>query len=333
MRCHRFPKLALFTAVISTVAVASACSSSSGAASSGTGSGPELKNITIASLSIPDGVTLQIAQEKGLFKQQGLNVTIKTIAASPQVVPELLAHTVDFTLENYVGMFQEEAQTPALQLRVVADDIQAAPGVFELMVGKNSTIKSVADLKGKTIAFPGPGVSIGALSVGELLTSYHVSTTSYKPVYFPFPDMPAAMATGKFDAAFVVEPFVTVMEKAGAHPLADVMTGPLQDFPVSGWGTTAWFAQRYPKTVAAFQRAIVKAQQLAAASQALVRQTLPNYIKGLLPQVANVMSLGTFNTTLSLTRLERVSDVMEQFKVLPKNFSVKPMVINLPPGS
>ncbi len=333
MRRSRFHKLTLFTTVALTAAVVGACSSSPGTASGTTGSGPELKNITIDALEIPDGVTLKIAEEKGFFKQQGLNVTVDTIAASPAATPGLLAHTVDFSMENYVGMFQEEAQNPALQLRVVADDVQAAPGVFELMVPKGSKIKSPAQLAGKTIAFPGPGLSIGALGVDALLSSYHVSTTSYKSVAIPFPDMPTAMATGRFDAAFVVEPFVTIMETAGARPLADVMTGPLLNFPVSGWGTTAWFAQHYPKTVAAFQRAIVEAQQLAATNQPLVRKMLPDYIQGLKPQIANVMTLGTFNTTLSLSRLQRVSDVMAQYKDVPANFNVKPMLINLPSGS
>jgi hypothetical protein len=43
------------------------------------------------------------------------------------------------------------------------------------------------------------------------------------------------------------------------------------------------------------------------------------------PTIANVINLPTYNTTLSLTRLERVADVMEQVGALPKNFDVKTM--------
>jgi NitT/TauT family transport system substrate-binding protein len=64
-----------------------------------------------------------------------------------------------------------------------------------------------------------------------------------------------------------------------------------------------------------------------------VRKLLPSYIKGLTPPIANVMALGTFNTTLSLTRMERVADVMEQYNVLPSGFDVKSMYYPLPSDS
>jgi NitT/TauT family transport system substrate-binding protein len=319
--------------VIVAAAAATACSSSSGtSASSGstTGSAPELTNITVPALEIPDAITLTIAKDDGYFKQQGLNVTIAPVAASDDLVPDLLNHTYGITSENYVGMFQEEAQTPALQLKVLADDLQAAPGVFELMVPKGSSITSVADLKGKTVAFPGLGTSIGTLSTDVLLNAYHLSPTSFKILPVPFPDMPAGMAKGEFDAAWVTEPFITIMEAAGAHVLADVMTGPMDNFPISCWAATGWFAAKYPKTVAAFTRAIDEAQATASTNQPLVRKLLPSYIKGLQPQIANVMALGTFNTTVSLTRMNRVADVMEEYSILPKSFNVKSMLLTQP---
>jgi NitT/TauT family transport system substrate-binding protein len=313
--------------VIVAAAVVTACSSSSGSSASSSGSAPELANLTIPALEIPDAITLTIAKDKGFFKAQGLNVTIQTVASSNLLTPELLSHQYGITTENYVGMYEAEMANPSLQFRVIADDLQAAPGVFELMVPKGSKVTSPAQLSGKTIAFPGLGTSIGTLAVNVLLNSYHVSSTAYKPVAVPFPNMPAAMAKGEFDAAFVTEPFITIMEAAGARPLADVMTGPMANFPISCWAVTGWFATKYPKTVAAFTRAIDQANQLAVTDQPLVRQELPTYIKGLKPQIANVMGLGTFNTTLSLTRMERVADVMEQYSDLPKGFDVKSMLV------
>jgi NitT/TauT family transport system substrate-binding protein len=334
MRWPCFRKLALFTTIALTAAIASGCSSSSSTATAtSAGSGPELKNITVPALEIPDAITLMIAQKEGFFKQQGLNVKIQSVAASDNLVPQLISNQYGITSENYVGMFYEEAQTPALKLRVIADDLQAAPNVFDLMVPKGSDITSVAGLKDKTVAFPGIGASIGTLSMDALLNSYNLGPTSYKAIPVPFPDMPAEMAQHKFDAAWVTEPFITIMEAAGAHPLADVMTGPMQNFPISCWAATEYWVQHYPNTVAAFQRAIVKAQQVAATNQSLVRQLLPDYIQGLTPQIANVMALGTFNTTLSLTRVERVADVMEQYNLLPKNFDVKSQLLALPSGS
>jgi NitT/TauT family transport system substrate-binding protein len=332
VRSPRIHKLALFITVIVAAAAATACSSSSASTTnaSSSGSAPELTNITVPALEIPDAITLTIAKDDGFFKAQGLNVTIDPVAASDNLVPSLLAHTYGITSENYVGMFQEEQQNPQLGLKVIADDLQASPSTFDLVVPKGSPITTASQLSGKTIAFPGVGTSIGTLSVDVLLSAYHLGPNSIKIIPVPFPEMPAAMAKHEFDAAFVTEPFITIMEAAGAHPLADVMTGPMLNFPISCWAATGWFASKYPKTVAAFTRAIDQAQQVAANNQPLVRKLLPGYIKGLQPQIANVMALGTFNTTVSLTRMERVADIMEQYGELPKSFNVKSMVLTQP---
>jgi NitT/TauT family transport system substrate-binding protein len=334
MRGPRFLSVSLLLSAALVTAGISACSSGSSSSASGsTASGPELTHISVAALEIPDAITLKIAQEDGFFKQQGLTVSIDVLNATDNTTPLLLNHTLGIMSQNYVGLYEQEEQTPALQMRVIADDLQAAPGVFELMVPGKSKITSVADLKGKTIAFPGTGVSIGTLSTDVLLNAYHLTPKSYTPVAVPFPSMPTALLRGTVDAAWATEPFITIMEAAGAHALADVMTGPMNAFPISCWATTAWFAQHYPRTVAAFQRAIVKAQQVAATDQPLVRKLLPSYIQGLTPSIANVMGLGTFNTTLSLTRMERVADVMEEFDLLPSGFNVKAMYYPLPSGS
>lgn len=329
-RRYGLPRILAVTAVI--VAGLSGCSSGS-ATSTGTSQGPELTHITVGALDIPDAIPVVIAQQDGFFRKQGLTVTIDTIPASEDTTPQLLAHTMTFTTENDVSLFTQDVQTPSLQLHDVADDLQAAPGTFELMVPKNSKISSAGQLKDKTIAFPGPGPSIGSLSMDVLLNAYHTPVNDYQNVIVPFPNMPQALATGKVDAAWTTEPFVTIMEAAGAKPLVDLMTGAMSEFPISCWATTGYVIKQYPKTVAAFQRAIVEAQQVAAANPALVRKLLPGYIKGLPASVANVMTLGTFDTTLSLTRLQRVADVLEEYKVLPANFDVNSFYYPLPPGA
>jgi NitT/TauT family transport system substrate-binding protein len=318
----------LFATMTLAVAAVSACSSSSSgtqAAGAGNGNssnqGPELTHVTVAGLEIPDAAPLYIAQKDGFFAQQGLTVTIDTIPASSNTTPLLLAHTLDFTTENYVGMYIQEAQNPQLGLKVIVDDLQAAPNVFGVIVPKDSKITSVSQLAGKSIGFPGLGTSIGTLAVDMLLRAYHVSDSDYKQAVVPFPLQPEALARNQVDAVFSTEPFITIEELAGSKVLADTMTGAMLDFPISCWATPGWFLAKYPRTVAAFQRALVKAQEVAATDPAAVRAILPSYIKGLKASIAAVMTLGTFNTTLSLTRLERVYNVMTELNLLPSTFT------------
>jgi NitT/TauT family transport system substrate-binding protein len=325
MKASRICQRALVLAIAGLTVGITACSSGS-SASSGSSGAPELSNITIGVLPTADTVTLQIAEDKGFFKQQGLNVKLIDMTTTNQATTGLLSHTMDFGMENYVGMFEAEKSVPNLDLRIVADNAQASPDDYVLLVGKSSKLTSISQLKGKKVSFPAPGFNFGAMALDVLLQPYHMSTADFTSVVLPFSAAQQALAKGEVDAAFTTEPFITAAEAAaGDRILIDMMTGPLTGFPQSCWGTTASFAQKYPKTVAAFQRAIGEANQVAATNPSYVRSELPKFIPTMSPAIAKVITLDQWNTTLSLTRMERVADTIERLGELPKNFDVKAM--------
>jgi NitT/TauT family transport system substrate-binding protein len=312
-----------------------ACSSSSGSTSTtstASASGPELTSINLGILPVSDSVVVQIAEDEGIFKQEGfksVHITVlKTLATSDQ---QLLSHTDDIVAENYVSMFSQQNELgSALNLRVIADLAQATPNLFVQMVPKGSTITSLAQLKGKPVACPALGLSYCQLSLDVLLKPYGLSVKNLKIVPVPFADVPAALSSNAVASAFITEPFITILEAKGARILQDMMTGPLVGAPQSCFGVTASFLKQYPRTVAAFQRAIAKADGIADSDPALVRQELPKLIKTLSPKLAQVIGLPTWNTTLSEARMERVANIMEEFGFLPSSFPVSQMYVPSP---
>jgi len=303
-----------------------ACSSGSSSSNTTTASsGPELSNITVGVLESSDDVTVQIAKDEGFFRQEGLNVKTVVLPTTNAATTGLLSHTLDFSTENYVGMFQQEKAVPTLNLRIVADNAQATPNLYVMMVARSSPITSLAQLKGKKVSFPAKGFNFGSMASDILLQPYHESAASFTTVALPFSNAPQAIASGEVDATFTTEPFITIMEESGARILQDMMTGPLVDFPQDCWGTTAAFASKYPKTVAAFQRAMEMALRLAASNTPLVRQELTKFITTLTPKLASVITLPTFNTTLSLARMQRVANTEIRLGALPASFDVEAM--------
>jgi NitT/TauT family transport system substrate-binding protein len=302
-----------------------ACTSGSSASNPTAASGPELTSITVGVLSDADAIPAQIAIDEGFFKQEGLSVHLIVLTTTNQATPALLSHTLDFSIENYVGMFQQENTVHSLNLRVVADNDQGTPGLNDLMVAKDSPITSLSQLRGKKVGYPAPGLNLGALSTDVLLQPYHLTTGDFTTVVVPFPDDPQAIARGEVDVAYTTEPFVTIMKENGARVLADTLSGPLAGFPVTCWATDAAFVAKYPKTVAAFQAAIQKATRLAASDTPLVRQELPKFIKTMSPKLASVITLPDFNSTLSLARMQRVVNTMIEIGGLPANFDVNVM--------
>jgi NitT/TauT family transport system substrate-binding protein len=312
----------------------SACSSGTAATTSTSGSGPELPNISIGVLDVSDYVVVQIAQDEGIFKQEGFqSVKVEKLPTLANDNIDLQDHTLDITAENYVSMFTQQENVPDLNLRIIADLAQSTPDLFVTMVPKNSPITSLSQLKGKKYACPSLGISYCQLSLDVLLKPYGLSSKDVTIVPVPFAQVPAALAAHTVDAAFITEPFITILETNGARILQDMLTGPLVTAPQSCWGVQESFLKQYPKTVVAFQRAISKASALADSDPALVRKELPKFITTLSPQLAKVIGLPTWNTTLSLARMQRVADIMEEFGVLPKNFDVQQMYVPSPAGS
>jgi NitT/TauT family transport system substrate-binding protein len=335
MKASRIRQRALGLAIVGLTVGITACSSgstASGSPSGSSGSAPELSNITVGVLPSADSVTVQIAQDKGFFKQQGLNVKVVTEATTNAGTTGLLTHTMDFTTENYVGMFAQEEAVPNLNLRIVADNSQTSPNLYVMMVPKNSPITSIAQLKGKKVGLPAPGFNFGSMAADILMAPYKESSTDFTTVVLPFSSAAQALAAHTVDAMFTTEPFVTTSEAAaGDRVLTDMLSGPLAGFPTACWGTTASFVAKDPKTVAAFQRAMTEALQVAATNTPYVRSELPKFIKTMKPAIANVITLPTYNTTLTLARMTRVADVIERLGHLPKNFDVKSMFY--PPAS
>jgi NitT/TauT family transport system substrate-binding protein len=244
---------------------------------------------------------------------------VPTTGSGP-AMPYLLHGSLDISFGNYVSFIATQA-SGAAQLRVLADGYAEVPGGFEILVPENSPIKTVADLKGKTIA-------VNALNnVGTLITRSELAANGIPPssvhfVAIPFPLMGAALAAHRVDAGWFTEPFLTeAEEKYGAYAVLDTDSGATSGFPISGYVTTAAFAARYPKTAAAFARAIVKAQKMADQSRTLVEQVLPRFT-GVPSEVAVTMVTGNFPTSVDPTRLQRVADLMLRFGMLKHHFDM-----------
>lgn len=334
MNVPRLYKRPLILAIAALALGLSACSSGSSASSAAGGAStgnassgaPEQSNITVGVLPSADSVTVQIAQDKGFFKQQGLTVKVVTETTTNAGTQGLLSHTMAFTTENYVGMFAQEQAVKSLNLKIVADDGQSSANLWVMLVPKGSKLTSLAQLKGKKVGFPAPGFNFGSMAADILMAPYHMSSKDFTTVVEPFSNAQQALATHQVDAIFTTEPFITVSEAAaGDRVLQDMLSGPLAGFPTSCWGTTASFVQQNPKTVAAFQRAMTEASQVAATNTAYVRSELPKFIKTMKPAIANVITLPTYNTTLTLARMERVANVLIRLGQLPENFDVKSM--------
>jgi NitT/TauT family transport system substrate-binding protein len=271
-------------------------------------------SITVGALPVVDDVSAYIAADDGIFKQDGLNVTIKQVLQSTLAIPEMQKGTIDIIGGgNYVTFIKASATEPANPpYRILSEAATCASGSFDVLALPSSGIQTPADLEHKTIAVNLTN-NIQTLMIDSVLKSEDVNPALVRFVVIPFPKMVAALKTHRVDAMSAVEPFITTAEQeVGAQPILDQCSGPDSNLPLSGYfSTTAW-AQQHPEAVRRFQQAMAQAQGIADTDRAQVEKTLLKYVAGLTPVQAATITLEQFPIALDGVQLNRVSDLMQE---------------------
>ncbi len=315
----RIPAAAAVVALLAT-----GCASADGSAAP---AGLEKTNLLVYAVPAADSAGVYIAQQDGLFAAEGLHVTIKPAISSATVIQQQLAGKIDVTAGAYPSYISADAENHA-DFEILAAGSIMQPRNQEIMIPANSPIRTIQDLRGKTIAINAPK-NILQMLVSALLRDNGMSPKEVRFVPIPFPAMAHALQTHQVDAASMPEPFVTGAEESiGAQPLADEDVGAAQNLPISGFIVTKKWAQKYPRTAAAFLKALDEAQRIADTNPKAVENAVVKYSLGVTPTAAAVMALPSFPLNTDPVLIQRVADLMTQFGFLPQAYKVNQMILH-----
>ena len=322
---------AIIASTVVIVTLASGCSSASG----GAGSRLPLEKTSIVVGAFPaiDSAGLYIAEMDGLFAAQGLNVTIVPTRNPPPSTQDLIngqiAEKYDVTAGDYVTYIENEAVLGTTYLRIIAEASFLQPNVEALLLKGSSSVKSIGQLRNKTISVNAPG-DIGTLLVDSLLVEHGIQPDQVKlNSYVPFPAVATMLRSNAVSASFATEPFVSLDEENdGVRELADLDQGSTLDFPIEGYAVTEEWAQKYPNTLKAFVRALSQGQEIADTNRSAVEKAIERYL-GISPITASSISLPAFPTGVDPARLQRVISAMARFGLLPPGLSLFPITAML----
>lgn len=312
--------------LLSAAALACAgCASSTGGSTGGSAAKVEKPQLTVATVQALTNMGLYLAQQHGYFAQEGLHVKIAPVVSSTAAIANQLHGGVDVTAGAYASYILAQAKSSgAISWRILAAGSVSQPHSQEVLVPAGSPIKTVSDLHGKTVAANILG-NVGTLLIDSMLSAYSMPPSSVKQVAMPFPEMGPALKRGSIDAAWFDEPFLSQAKSSiGAQTLYDTGTGATATLPISGYMVTQDWAKKYPKTAAAFSRAIARGQVLADTSRAACQSAITGFLK-VQPTMASVVTLDSYPNTLDPVPIQRVADVMHQFGLLHQPFDVRAM--------
>jgi NitT/TauT family transport system substrate-binding protein len=290
----------------------------------------EKTHIVIDDFPSVDSAGLYIAQQQGLFKAQGLDVTIVPVFTSTQqTVTDIESGKADMSSGDYVTYMDDELRASA-HLEIVAEASILQPNQLALFVRNGSEITRLSQLEGKKVSVAGHD-DIATLLIDSLLSDNGVPAGRVILIPgTPLPADPALISKGVFTAAPIPEPFVSEGEQQfGLQMLADLDQGGTENFPVQGFAVTQAWARQNPNTLKAFVAALDEGQQIADTDRAAVERAIEQPPLKVSPAIAAVIALPDFPTAIDPTRLQRVPSDMIQFGFLPQkdaSFNVSSIV-------
>lgn len=309
-------RLAVLALVLTLLA---GCSQRSG---SGSGGAVEKPSIKVAIFAAVDLATFWLAQDGGYFKAEGLDVQADVAASGQEALTRMTGGQADLAMSTYTLFFL--AKNTGTDLKLVADATSASPRSNELVTVPNSSVKTVDDLNGKRIAISSKNAASDVLT-RSVMRDHGVDFDKVQWVPMPLPEMGTALAQGRIDAAYQPEPFLTQSARiAGAYPVIDAASGSTQSFPLTGFGASTKWVQDHPKTMLAFQRAMLNATR-AAVDRARIEPLVVRNAK-VDQDIASLMVMPAFGSTLDARRIQRVPDLLQQLGVVQTKIDASQMI-------
>ena len=193
-----------------------------------------------------------IADELGWHKEAGLELDYITVGSGG--AQQLASGSLNIAHSGYPDFARAALQ--GADERIILNDITASPyGIFA-----KTTIKQIADLKGKVISIGGPN-DITLIYIKPLLASAGLKTTDVDFVYAKAAgDRFAALVAGAVDAAILNPPTYFKATSAGLTHLGDTATF-APSIPFTVWGANAGWAAKNRDALVAFAKSYRRAVQ------------------------------------------------------------------------
>ncbi len=209
---------------------------------------------------------LTIAEQRGYFKAEGLDVNIVDFAGGARALQALVGGSADVVS----GAFEHTVNMQAKGQRLRAFVLQGrAP---QIVLGVNpktfAHYKSVADLKGKKIGVTAPGSST------NVMVNFILAKAGLKPSDVSIIGVgaaqgaAAAMRAGQIDALSNLDPVITLLQRSGDLKIVSdtrivaeaerVFGGPM---PAGCLYAQQSFIDKHPATVQALANALVRADK------------------------------------------------------------------------
>jgi NitT/TauT family transport system substrate-binding protein len=272
--------------------------------------------ITVGTLPIANAAPMYLGMEKGFFEDEGLRIKPQIGEGGAALIPSLVSGDAQFAFVGVIPAITAAAQNVPIKIVTSSDD---AANTEEkdwqtLVVPKGSSIESVEDLPGKTIAVNALR-GLAEVVISRSLEKQGVDYRDVKLLEVPFPEMPSALATKRVDAALLTEPFLSAVLAEGGTQIDAPSVETLPSFPNGVYVAAEKYIAENGDVVDRFSRAMNKSLDYAQANPEEVRRIIPTFTETP-KEAAAQLRLPAFDSKLDREGIELEADLTAKYGII-----------------
>jgi NitT/TauT family transport system substrate-binding protein len=326
IRHRRRAMRALVALVVAALAFAGVAAGGGDDSGGGGGEANKPATLKVGVIPIADVAPLYVGIKQGFFKEENLTIKPQLAEGGATITAQTVSGDLQVGFPNVTSLVI--AASKKLPVQIVASGVQGAKddsGAWDAVLSKKgSPIKDLKDLEGKTVSVNNLN-NVGPLTINNAMEKAGADYQRVNYVEVPFPDANGALDTGRIDAAFVVEPFVSQGRGQGANEVTHSFEDTAPNYAVATYFVTKQYAAQNKDVLDRFVRAINKSLDYSQSHPDLVRQVVPTYTK--IPKdVAAKMKLPQWSADLNRPSIEQTADLAQKYGFIENKPSLDDMI-------
>jgi NitT/TauT family transport system substrate-binding protein len=258
---------------------------------------------------------LEYGVQEGFFKDRKLDVQVTPSQGGATVVPAVVSGDTDIAGSNLVSVLL--ARGKDIPVKIVA------PGTFvrgsekqdfsAILVTGDSDIRSPKDLEGKTLAV-NTLKNVAEVTAKASLAKQGVDVDKIELAEVDFPDMNGALAEGRVDAAFQIEPFVSLGLKEGHRIIDRPYVGTKPGLQIGCYFTSEQYLNENEDVVERFRQGLADTAAAIARDPTAFREFLPEASE-IPPPAAQKAILPAWKADNDQASLDLTAELMARYGV------------------
>ncbi|MGH9178371.1 MAG: ABC transporter substrate-binding protein [Acidimicrobiales bacterium] len=270
---------------------------------------------------------LQVAEAKGLFERNDLDVTLTEVPDSSKAAAGL-GSQFDIVLSTAADLIRD-SQAGLDLVEVAGNTISTEDNPYAQIVTRADTgITEIDQLEGRTI---GTSAATGVVHAATLYWAMEegAEPESIKAVEASAPDLPVQLQAKQVDAVQALEPLATQLVGAGQVSIGEPFSAIAKSVSTNFWVAQRAWAEENRDAVTRFVDSLEQAQNFIDQSPDEARQMLQGYA-GLAPDVAATVPLPTFDFSVKAADLAAWAKVLREVEQLEGEVDTAKLVLAAP---